>query len=98
MSTPITASPAVADTFIAQILAVAAVLTAFPVTTLSGAAANRFKTALAVLTATPANRQIVDENGDILVCSFATSSPNQFVFTQKGIQRLELEVSRSQGY
>ena len=98
MSTPILASPETADTVITQFLSVAAVLTAFPVTQLTGAAINRFLTQLAVLTATPANRQILDENGDVLVASFATASPKQFYFTQKGVQRLELERSRSQGY
>jgi hypothetical protein len=98
MATPITASPYTADTFIRQILSVAAVLGAFPATTLAGAAADRFKTQLAVLKATPANRHILDEDGDVLVVSFLTSAPDQFVFTKKGLTRLELESGRSQGY
>lgn len=98
MTTPITASPYAADTAITQILTVAAVLTAFPATTLAGAAINRFKTQLALLAVTPANAHIKDENGDVLVLSFLAASPNQYVFTQKGLQRLELEISRSLGY
>lgn len=98
MPTPLTSSPEVADTVITQFLSVAAVLVAFPSTTLTGAAINRFLTQLAVLTTTPANRHILDEQGDVLVLSFLAAAPRQFYFTQKGMARLELERSRSQGF
>lgn len=98
MPTSILGSPEVADTVITQILTVAAVLTAFPLTTLSGALPNRFKTALNLVNVTPANSHIKDENGDVLCLNFLTAAPNIRYFTQRGLKRLELETSASQGY
>jgi hypothetical protein len=83
-----------------HMLSVAAVLTAFPKTTLSGGSANRLKTAMQVFTVTPANGHIVDEQGDLLVVSFltVTAGTNQkFYFTQKGKHRRELESHRDAG-
>jgi hypothetical protein len=86
------------DRALTQLVAVAAVLTAFPLTTLSGTSADRFKTALATRAATPANTQIQDEQGDLLAVTFLTQNPYGVVYTAKGLARLELEAARSQGY
>jgi hypothetical protein len=79
-------------------MAVGAVLTAFPVTALSGGAANRFKTQHDLLVLTPANRQITDEQGDLLEVFFLAASPYPYVRTQKGQRRVELEAAASLGY
>lgn len=97
MSTPI-ASTEPRDIILTQLLAVAAVTTAFPVTTLAGTTANRFLTQHNLIVATPANKQIVDEQGDVLAVYFLTASPLFYAFTQKGKARIELELSRSAGY
>lgn len=91
--------PSEQDQEVTQFLSVAAVLTAFPTTTLSGAAANRFKTALGVLAVTPANANIRDEEGDVLCISFLSAAAGKFIYlTQKGKRRVELEAGASQGY
>jgi hypothetical protein len=97
MATPIP-SAEIRDQALTQIMAVAAVLAAFPVTALSGVLTNRFKTAHDLLVVTPANRQITDEQGDLLEIFFLTAAPYAYVRTQKGQARVELEAGRSQGY
>ena len=85
------ASTEIRDTVLTQLLAVAAVLTAFPAVTLSGASAQRFKTAWQAKITTPANAQIIDEQGDLLLVAFLTASPYYLVYTQKGLARKERE-------
>lgn len=85
------ASAEVRDQALTQLVTVAAVLAAFPSITLAGAAASRFLTQHKLLLATPANNQILDENGDLLAVYFVTASPYPYVFTQKGKRRAELE-------
>ncbi len=97
MGTPI-ASAEVRDQVLTQLGAVAAVLAAFPATTLSGTSANRFKTQHDLLVLTPANRQIFDEQGDLLEVFFLTANPYPYVRTQKGLRRVELESAASLGY
>ena len=81
------------DSVITEILAVAAVLVAFPATTLSGTSAGRYKAALATLYATPANAQVKDEQGDLLSVHFVSTTGNVNYTTQKGRKRLENETS-----
>lgn len=85
------------DGILTQLLAVAAVTTAFPVTTLSGGASKRFTTALQVLSTTPANAQVKDENGDVLCVSFVSANPYAIMLTQRGKQRREMEIAASPG-
>lgn len=88
----------VTSALLQQLLTVAAVLAAFPAVTLSGAAQDRLKTAIAAKTTTPANAQIIDEQGDLLAVTFAVANPYLIVYTVKGLARVELEKSRSAGY
>lgn len=81
-----------------QLLSVAAVLTEFAAITLSGSSHGRLKTAMDLLVATPATNHIVDENGDVMVISFATPAPYLFIWTREGLLRRELENGFSQGY
>ncbi len=85
------------DRVVTQFLANSAVLTEFPAIQLSGSGVARFKVARALLTATPADNHILDEEGDVLCVSFVTSNPYQFVYTKKGLRRLELETSVAPG-
>lgn len=88
----------VADVLATQMLAVAAVLTAFPATTLSGAAAKRFTTALLGFQTTPANGHIKDELGDVLAVCFVAQNPyGPYLLTNKGKARLSMEQAASQG-
>lgn len=81
------------DSVLTELLAVAAVTAAFPVTTLSGLSAGRYKTALATLRATPANAQVKDEQGDVLSLHFVSAAGNCNFTTQKGLKRIENELS-----
>lgn len=83
----------VRDQALTQLLAVAAVTAAFPVTALvySASVTNRFLTQHKLLLITPANVQILDEQGDLLAVYFVAPSPYPYVFTQKGKRRAELE-------
>lgn len=92
MSTPIL-TPEVRDTAMTQVLGTSTVPAVFPVVTLSGGSPQRFKTAVTTKATTPANAQIVDENGDLLCVCFALQNPLQFMFTQKGLARREAELS-----
>ncbi len=99
MSTPIAQTDGpVTSAALTQLLAVAAVLAAFPAVTLSGGAQDRLKTAITAKTTTPANAQIIDEQGDLLAMTFVTANPFLIVYTVKGLQRVELEKSRSAGF
>jgi hypothetical protein len=92
VSTPII-SPEVRDQALTQIMSVAAVLAAFPAVTLTiGGGTKRFTAALLTKQTTPANAQIIDENGDLLAITFLTQSPLPNVFTQKGLARKEAEL------
>lgn len=92
------ATTEVRDQALTQLMAVGAVLTAFPSTVLTGVTANRFKIQHDLLVLTPANRQIVDEQGDLLEVFFLSASPYPYVRTQKGLRRAELESAASLGY
>lgn len=99
MATPLQGTDgAISSLALTQLLTVAAVAAAFAAVTLSGAAQDRLKTAIAAKTTTPANSQVIDEQGDLLALTFAVASPYLIVFTEKGAQRAELEKSRSPGY
>ena len=89
--------PEIRDSVLTQMLAVAAVLAAFPAVTLSGVAANRLQTAITAKTATPANSQIISESGDLLAVTFLTANPSLIVYTSKGKDRKEAEAARGTG-
>ena len=81
------------DSVLTELLTVGAVTTAFPVTTLSGGVAGRYKTVLATLRTTPANAQVKDEQGDVLSLHFLSTAGEKVFTTQKGLRRLEIETS-----
>jgi len=90
------ASNEVRDIALTQLMAVAAVLAAFPATTLVTSGSNqRYRTALATLQATPANAQIVDEQGDLLSVHFLTANPNFSYRTTKGQKRFDQELNQA---
>ena len=81
------------DSVFTELLAVAAVTAAFPITTLSGSTPGRYKAALAALRATPASAQIQDEQGDVLSLHFLSQTGNSSHTLQKGKRRIETELS-----
>lgn len=97
MSTSIV-NGAVTDSVLTELLAVLAVATAFPVTTLAGAALGRMTIQHKLLMVTPANVQLKDEQGDVLALYFLSQTGNRCYFTQKGKARFELEAAQTAGY
>ncbi len=75
------------DAVILQIVTIA--VAAFPVVTLTGAAARRFNTSLAANVNT--NKQIMSEGGTDLLAVTMVGNPTYF--TEFGLQRKELESS-----
>lgn len=85
------------DAVLTELLTVAAVTAAFPITALTGAAVQRMTIQHKLLQVTPANVQLKDENGDLLAVYFASQAGTRCLFTQKGKIRFEAEAALAVG-